>query len=175
MRPLELDHPNRVLADEPGFECSPAGPSDCLPRMRKTRPDITILALFRSPALRPGRTTELLSLGRTLPESRLRRLSFGILSRCQLPRPNCQRTKRAAEATRTSVHGTPTARDCHGQRFAPAAKRSAIRTGPRPTNHAEPAKTATEVDRNSQPAGITSGEAGTDLRVTGIGRICTEN
>ena len=99
MRPLELDHPNRVLANEPGFECSPAGPSDCLPRMRKTRPDITILALFRSPALRMNRTARLLSLGRTLPESRLRRVPFGILSRCQLPRPNCQRTKRAVGAS----------------------------------------------------------------------------
>ena len=30
------------------------------------------------------------------------------------------KNKRADEATRTSVHGTPAARDCHGQRFAPA-------------------------------------------------------
>ena len=101
MRPLELDHPNRVLANEPGSECSPAGPSDCLPRTRKTRPDITILALFRSPALRIARMTRLLSLGRTLPESRLRRLPFGILSRCQLPRPNCQGTKQAGSASST--------------------------------------------------------------------------
>ena len=151
MRPLELDHPNRVLADEPGSECSPAGPSDCLPRMRKTRPDITILALFRSPALRMNRTARLLSLGRTLPESRLRRLPFGILSRCQLPRPNCQRTKRADEATRTPVHGTPTARDCHGQRFAPAATLSAIRTGPRPTTPIDPADTATLWSESASP------------------------
>jgi len=41
------------------------------------------------------RRTRLLSLGRTLPASVLRTDAFGILSRCQLPRPNCQRTKRA--------------------------------------------------------------------------------
>lgn len=162
MRPLELDHPNRVLANEPGSECSPAGPSDCLPQTRKTRPDITILALFRSPALRIARTTKLLSLGRTLPENRLRRLSFGILSRCQLPRPNCQRTKRADDVPHTFVPDTPAARDCHGQRFAPAAVFLAIRTGPRPTTHIVPADTATFVVGTSQPDGITSGEAGTD-------------
>ena len=175
MRPLELDHPNRVLANEPGSECSPAGPSNCLPQTRRARPGITILALFRSPALRIDRTTRLLSLGRTLPESRLRRLPFGILSRCQLPRPNCQRTKRADEATRTSVHATSTARDCHGQRFAPAATLTAIRTGPRPTTSTVPTDTATKVVGTSRLEGVTSGEAGTDLRITGIGRISTEN
>ena len=141
----------------------------------KLSPALTILALFGSPALRIARTTRLLSLGRTLPESRLRRLPFGILSRCQLPRPNCQRTKRADEATRTSVHGTPTARDCHGQRFAPAATLSAIRTGPRPTTSTAPTDTDTCVVGTSRLEGVTSGEAGTDLRITGIGRICTEN
>ena len=76
---------------------------------------------------------------------------------------------------RTSVPDTPAARDCHGQRFAPAAKKSAIRTGPRPTTPFAPTDTATCVDGTSRLEGITSGEAGTDLRITGIGRICTEN
>jgi hypothetical protein len=65
----------------------------------------TILALKRGSFPAVARAKRSSSLGRTLPESRLRRLPFGILSRCQLPRPNCQRTKRADVATCTCVRG----------------------------------------------------------------------
>ena len=50
------------------------------------------------------------SLGRTLPVPALRTGTFGILSRCQLPRPNCQRTKRAATRRRLYA-GVKTARE----------------------------------------------------------------
>ena len=124
--------------------------------MRKARPDTTILALFRSPAPRITRTTGLLSLGRTLPESRLRRLPFGILSRCQLPRPNCQRTKRADDVPRTFVPGTPAARDCHGQRFAPAAKN---RHPERASTHDVRQTPATLPRKWTRPAGSTGSRA----------------
>ena len=50
------------------------------------------------------------SLGRTLPVPALRTGTFGILSRCQLPRPNCQRTKQAATRRRLDA-GVVTARE----------------------------------------------------------------
>ncbi len=150
-----------MLANEPAFGFATAGLSDCPSRSRRTQPGLTILAHKRglSPAVTRAKWPS--SLGRTLPESRLRRLPFGILSRCQLPRPNCQGTKRADDATHTSVHGTTAARDCHGQRFVPghperASTHDTLRASGHRHNHGG----------TSRLGDVTSGEAGTDLQAT---------
>jgi hypothetical protein len=70
MRPLELDHPNRKLANEPCLGCRAPFPIF-------TGKATIILALYS--CLADVAVHETLRLGRTLPEDRLRRSPFGIL------------------------------------------------------------------------------------------------
>ena len=78
------------------------------------------------------RKNRLLSLGRTLPAPVLRTDAFGILSRCQLPRPNCQGTKRAVG---TPAYGTTYWRlvSLSWTEVRLAASETTQRTGPQPT------------------------------------------
>jgi hypothetical protein len=82
-------------------------------------------------------------LGRTPQAARQLTGPYGILSRCQLPRPNCQRTKQADRngIAAPQMETTPprSAHDllrhhCHGQRFDSVGqpKGHTIRNGPQP-------------------------------------------
>jgi hypothetical protein len=70
-----------------------------------------LISVTRTPPIAGRVACRKSSLGRTLPETGLRPGSFGILSRCQLPRPNCQGTKTDRQRDGIFMHDALAARE----------------------------------------------------------------
>ena len=102
-----------------------------------------------------------LSLGRTLPGVRLRTDPFGILSRCQLPRPNCQRTKQADDITRSDER---TARTCMGRGSTDPGKAKAIRLPKQTSTHERSRHEPSSGNRSEKRIGRKTSEKLADVR-----------
>jgi len=152
-----------MLANEPDADLLPPDYLIALCDHRELSPARRFSLFFRGPSPAVSRATRSPSLGRTLPESRLRRLPFGILFK--MP------------TTTTKLSKNKTSRRCDAHMRARQRRPVTVmdRGSPRrPDGHPDRASTHDDhrtsrhrplyTGGTSRLAGVTSGEAGTDLQ-----------